>query len=86
MGLDSALGAASGEPTAAGYTRPVKSLLNLTTVVDSLAFSPDEQARCCLTPTAVDYGIHACATGSGSELRSDTVISMSAACLQGFWG
>ena len=43
--LSGALAAASGAPAVPGYARPVKSLLNLTTVVDSLAFSPDEQVN-----------------------------------------
>ena len=41
--LSTALAAESGAPAVPGYARPIKSLLNLTTVVDSLAFSPDEQ-------------------------------------------
>jgi hypothetical protein len=41
--LSTALAAASGAPAVPGYARPIKSLLNLTTVVDSLSFSPDEQ-------------------------------------------
>jgi len=44
-GLDAAFAEASGEPASAGHARPVKSLLNLTTVVDSVAFSPDEQVN-----------------------------------------
>ena len=43
--VSGALAAASGAPAVPGYARPVKSLLNLTTVVDSLAFSPDEQVN-----------------------------------------
>ena len=53
MGLDAALAAATGEPASAGHARPVKSLLNLTTVVDSLAFSPDEQVMIVATSSAL---------------------------------
>jgi len=40
-----------GAPAPAGFQPPLKSLMNLTTTVDSLAFSPDQQVdiASCLT-------------------------------------
>lgn len=35
-----------GVPAPAGFVPPAKSLMNLTTAIDSLAFSPDQQVVC----------------------------------------
>ncbi len=70
FGLDAALVEASGEPAAAGYARPVKSLLNLTTVVDSLAFSPDEQVTAVAVSSLETHDYFARCQGLGGPLTT----------------
>ena len=42
-----ATAAGGGAPAPAGFRPPAKSLMNLATAIDSLAFSPDQQVQTC---------------------------------------